>query len=34
MERQLEFAMEHPDRPLPLAISDLPDTTWQMNNIW
>lgn len=34
MERHLEYAVDHPDQPLPLAISDLPDTTWEMKNIW
>jgi hypothetical protein len=34
LERQLEFAVDHPDRRKPLAISDQPDSTWDMNNIW
>ncbi len=34
LERQLEFAVDHPDRRKPLAISDEPDSTWRMNNIW
>ncbi|HEY2213500.1 MAG TPA: hypothetical protein VGH31_00490, partial [Acidimicrobiales bacterium] len=34
LERQLEFAVDHPDRRKPLAISGQPDSTWDMNNIW
>jgi hypothetical protein len=34
MAQQLEYAVSHPDQQRPLAISDMPDTNWEMKNIW